>query len=80
MSLKDLNHQNLIVYSTHRSKAALITCLIFSYNGKHAHFVDGSDGGYALAAVELKARLQLAKRGKPNQDNPDSHPQRRRAL
>jgi hypothetical protein len=28
-----------------------------SYNGNHLHFVDGSDGGYALAARELKKRL-----------------------
>ena len=77
--LEDLYHQNLIAYGTHRSKEALITCLIFSYNGKHAHFVDGADGGYALAAVELKARLQLAKRG-THQDSLESPPQRRRAL
>lgn len=52
-----------LAYGLHRSNAALITCLVRSYSGEHVHFVDGSDGGYALAAQELKAQLEtLAKR------------------
>jgi hypothetical protein len=52
-----------LAYGLHRSNAALITCLVRSYSGSHVHFVDGSDGGYALAAQELKAQLEaLAKR------------------
>jgi hypothetical protein len=52
-----------LAYGLHRSNAALITCLVRSYSGGHVHFVDGSDGGYALAAQELKAQLEeLAKR------------------
>lgn len=43
-----------LVYGLHRSSAALITCLVESYEGRHLHFVDGSDGGYALAAQQLK--------------------------
>jgi hypothetical protein len=31
---------------------------VFSYNGNHVHFVDGSDGGYALAARSLKVQLK----------------------
>jgi hypothetical protein len=41
----------------HRSPAALVTCLVRSYDGDHVHFVDGSDGGYALAAKQMKAQL-----------------------
>jgi hypothetical protein len=52
-----------LAYGLHRSSAALITCLVRSYSGDHVHFVDGSDGGYALAARELKAQLKdLSKR------------------
>ena len=40
----------------HKSREALVTCIVFSYNGSHVHFVDGSDGGYAMAARDLKAR------------------------
>lgn len=46
-----------LVYGLHKSDAALVTCLVQSYNGNHLHFVDGSDGGYALAARALKQRL-----------------------
>lgn len=46
-----------LAYGMHRSPAALVTCLVRSYSGDHVHFVDGSDGGYALAAKQLKAQL-----------------------
>jgi hypothetical protein len=49
-------------YGYHTSDAALITCFVRSYNGDHVHFVDGANGGYALAAKALKA--QLASRGR----------------
>jgi hypothetical protein len=53
-----------LVYGLHRSSAALITCLVRSYAGDHVHFVDGSEGGYALAAKELKQQLsELEARG-----------------
>jgi hypothetical protein len=47
-----------LVYGLHRSPSALITCLVRSYQGAHVHFVDGSDGGYALAAKQLKAHVK----------------------
>jgi hypothetical protein len=47
-----------LVYGMHRSREALMTCIVFSYNGYHLHFVDGSDGGYAIAARDLKAQLK----------------------
>jgi hypothetical protein len=50
--------QGLLVYGMHRSSEALLTCIVFSYNGNHMHFVDGSDGGYALAARGLKQQLK----------------------
>lgn len=46
-----------LAYGMHRSPAALVTCLVRSYDGDHVHFVDGSDGGYALAAKQMKAQL-----------------------
>lgn len=41
-------------YGIHKSDTSLMTCLIFDRHGKHVHFVDGSDGGYALAAKMMK--------------------------
>jgi hypothetical protein len=47
-----------LVYGMYKSTEALVTCLVQSYNGNHLHFVDGSDGGYALAARGLKQQLK----------------------
>jgi hypothetical protein len=33
-----------------------MTCLVFSYSGRHLHFIDGADGGLFLAAKEFKER------------------------
>ncbi len=45
-----------IAYGTHVSDSALMTCAVGSYRGDHVHFVDGAEGGYALAAKQLKAQ------------------------
>lgn len=49
-----------IAYGLHQAKAALMTCLVRSYSGDHVHFIDGAEGGYALAAKELKRQLSQA--------------------
>jgi hypothetical protein len=49
-----------LAYGIHKSSQALLTCIVQSYNGQHQHFVDGSEGGYALAARQLKQRLSKA--------------------
>ena len=54
---KEFKKRNLL-YGIHKSDSALMTCLIFQRHGKHIHFVDGSNGGYALASKELKRRLR----------------------
>jgi len=48
-----------IVFGMHQSEAALMTCMVGSYSGDHVHFIDGADGGYAMAARPMK----LMKRG-----------------
>jgi hypothetical protein len=50
-------------YGLHTSTAALMTCAISSYAGDHVHFIDGSDGGYALAAKQLKEQLRARAAG-----------------
>jgi hypothetical protein len=55
--LKLKNQSRLLVYGLHKSDQALVTCLVQSYTGNHLHFVDGSDGGYAMAARALKQQL-----------------------
>ena len=56
---EDLHDQGKIAFGVHRSEHALMTCLVFSLTkGEHVHFVDGSDGGFTAAAVQLKAQLR----------------------
>jgi len=46
-----------LVYGLHVSDRALMTCLVFERGGQQVHFVDGADGGYALAAKDMKQRM-----------------------
>jgi hypothetical protein len=57
--LAELHAAGRIVYGTHLADSAMMTCLVFSLEeSRHVHFIDGADGGYALAALQLKAQLQ----------------------
>ncbi|MDY6805444.1 MAG: DUF3095 domain-containing protein [Cyanobacteriota bacterium] len=47
-----------LVYGLHISQNALITCAVFQESGNHISFIDGADGGYALAAKAMKERLK----------------------
>ncbi len=55
--LEERQRAGTLAFGVHRSSAALMTCIVHDYKGNHVHFVDGADGGYALAAKQLKARL-----------------------
>jgi len=46
-----------LAYGIHKTDSSLMTCLIFERHGKQIHFVDASNGGYALAAKMLKKNL-----------------------
>ncbi len=46
------------VYGIHVSDSALVTCMINNRDGEHYHFVDGADGGYAMAATNMKQQLK----------------------
>ncbi len=50
--------KELLVYGLHVSDRALMTCVISDYHLHHIHFVDGSDGGYAMAAKDLKKQIK----------------------
>lgn len=47
-----------LAYGIHTAGSSLMTCVISSYDRHHVHFIDGAEGGYALAARELKAQLK----------------------
>jgi hypothetical protein len=43
-------------YGLHRQSEALMTCIVPSpFMRDHMHFIDGADGGYAMAAAQLKS-------------------------
>ncbi|OYX26521.1 MAG: adenylate cyclase [Rhodobacterales bacterium 32-66-7] len=45
-------------FGLHQQASALITCIVPSLQQRdHMHFVDGADGGYAQAALVLKAKV-----------------------
>jgi len=53
-------------YGLHRSDAALMTCLVGSTrDGGHIHFIDGGDGGYAVAATALGQQRDAARTPTP---------------
>lgn len=56
-SLEAEKKSGRIAYGISKSKKAIMTCLVFSDHQNHAHFVDGSDGGYAIAAKMLKSQI-----------------------
>ncbi|TYQ23511.1 DUF3095 domain-containing protein [Pseudanabaena sp. UWO310] len=47
-----------LVYGFHVSDRALMTCLVFERDGRQVHFIDGADGGYALAAKKMKELMK----------------------
>ncbi len=50
---------NELVYGIFASPSALVTCYITEDNGNHFHFVDGNNGGYAIAAKQMKFFLEI---------------------
>lgn len=56
--LEKLRASSKIHYGTHLSDHALMTCLVGNLSeGGHIHFIDGGDGGYAMAAKSLKEQM-----------------------
>ncbi len=55
--LENLYKEKKLSYGVHVSKDALMTCLLFADTDSEVHFIDGADGGYALAAKDFKKRL-----------------------
>lgn len=50
-----------LYYGTHIAHSALMTCLVFDRANSHIHFIDGGNGGYTLAAKQLKQQLAADK-------------------
>ncbi|MDX1679262.1 MAG: DUF3095 family protein [Akkermansiaceae bacterium] len=56
--LESKRHEGLLDYGMHSAGETLMTCFFHGAGeGQHIHFIDGGDGGYAMAAKQLKAQL-----------------------
>ena len=50
--------QHKIFFGLHKSPEALMTCMVFSASqNQHIHFIDGSQGGYTIAAAAMKKQI-----------------------
>jgi hypothetical protein len=56
--LENAHKRGELNYGVHVADAALMTCLVFERHGAQVHFVDASNGGYAMAAKALKAQIK----------------------
>jgi hypothetical protein len=64
--LEDEYKAGRLVYGVQLADAALMTCLVFNLaQSEHVHFVDGAEGGFAMAARGFKARLAEAQGESP---------------
>ncbi len=60
--LHSLHQEGQIFFGLHRSASALMTCFVEEIkNNRHLHFIDGADGGYAIAATQLKGQMAAVK-------------------
>lgn len=56
--LNNAYQQGRFFYGIHVSDRALLTCLMHLDSKSEVHFVDGADGGYTMAAKQLKAQIR----------------------
>jgi hypothetical protein len=59
--LLEKEKEGSIIFGHHVSSESIMTCYIRNRNKDHIHFVDGSNGGYTKAAIEIKRKLQITK-------------------
>lgn len=56
--LNECHARGEIFYGVHESTHAMMTCFVENIRpGGHIHFIDGFDGGYALAAKQMKEQV-----------------------
>ncbi len=56
-----LEENTKLIFGSHKSESALMTCLVKNLSdGGHIHFIDGNDGGYSMAAKQMKNKIKKA--------------------
>ncbi len=56
--LDQLEAARIIVYGLHVADSSVMSCYVEDRKSKHAHFVDGAEGGYTKAAEMMKSKFQ----------------------
>lgn len=59
--LNQLEKDKKIIYGMHVTHASVMSCYVLDRKTKHAHFVDGTEGGYTSAAKMFKTKLKALK-------------------
>ncbi|MFK7812283.1 MAG: DUF3095 family protein [Maribacter sp.] len=55
--LDELEKSNKIIYGIHITHSSIMSCYVEDRKHKHAHFIDGTEGGYTKAAEMLKTKF-----------------------
>lgn len=58
--LDSYSMKGLICYGMHVSDEAMLTCIVDKDDTELFHLIDGGDGGYALAAKQLKEKMKTS--------------------
>ncbi|HTE25076.1 DUF3095 family protein [Flavitalea sp.] len=56
--LNEMEKLGKILYGLHVSSSSIMSCYVRDREDGHIHFVDGSEGGYTHAAIDLKRKLK----------------------
>ncbi len=56
--LNTLELKQKVVYGLHITHSSIMSCYVVDRKHKHAHFIDGTEGGYTKAAEMLKAKYK----------------------
>ena len=57
--LDNAHEREELYYGIHQSQTSLMTCFVQGLGtGEHVHFIDGGDGGYAMASRKLEEQME----------------------
>ena len=57
-ALDKMEAEGEITYGVHISTSSIMSCYVRDMKNAHIHFVDGSHGGYTMAAKQIKAKKE----------------------
>ncbi len=57
-ALLKLEQEGHIVFGHYVSSHSFLTCFVSDRHTRHIHFLDGKNGGYTQASIELKAKME----------------------